>query len=205
MISFHVFNNISDVNIYILLILIPCLTWVLFFYKRNKEKYNPLYGERTDKLKDNKSTYSIIFRKWCYTKFFENTETKNVGRQNSLGKNALLYYLKRAVYFLNNEKFLNIKHKLYCIFTCNNIVDIRNFRHINHKQVIEFKKDVNSCLLEAYNSFDYRNKKKLLYIYFMIYSKVSFFFKNESMYFFDFITHVLLVSWVYTPKSLQSF
>ncbi|ETW27106.1 hypothetical protein PFFCH_05471 [Plasmodium falciparum FCH/4] len=45
---------------------------------------------------------------------------------------------------------------------------------------------MNICLSEAYNSFDYKNKKELLYIYFKLYSKIYFFFQSE-------------MSWVYTP------
>ncbi|ETW55277.1 hypothetical protein PFUGPA_03097 [Plasmodium falciparum Palo Alto/Uganda] len=98
-----------------------------------------------------------------------------------------------------NEYFEMVKiiMKINCLR--NNITDIRNLKYLTYKKVIQFKKDMNICLSEAYNSFDYKNKKELLYIYFKLYSKIYFFFQSESIYFFHFITRVLLVSWVYTP------
>ncbi|EUD64660.1 hypothetical protein C922_04916 [Plasmodium inui San Antonio 1] len=116
-------------------------------------------------------------------------------------KNASFYYLRRAIFFLHNYKFVHIKKKLNCLFIRNNITDIRNLKHLTYKKVIQFKKDMNVCLVEAYNSFNYKNKKELLYIYFKLYSKIFFFFQSENIYFFHFLTHVLLVSWVYTPLS----
>ncbi|KJP86797.1 hypothetical protein AK88_03611 [Plasmodium fragile] len=116
-------------------------------------------------------------------------------------RNASFYYLKRAIFFLHNYKFVHIKKKLQCLFIRNNITDIRNLKYLTYKKVIQFKKEMNICLLEAYNSFSYKNKKELLYIYFKLYSKIFFFFQSENIYFFHFLTHVLLVSWVYTPLS----
>ncbi|SBS82349.1 conserved Plasmodium protein, unknown function [Plasmodium ovale curtisi] len=77
-------------------------------------------------------------------------------------KNASFYYLKRAIFFLHNYKFLHIKKKLNCLFIRNNITDIRNLKYLTYQKVIQFKKDMNVCLVEAYNSFNYKNKKELL-------------------------------------------
>ncbi|CAD2090501.1 conserved Plasmodium protein, unknown function [Plasmodium vinckei brucechwatti] len=116
--------------------------------------------------------------------------------------NYILYYLKRSTFFLQDYKYLHLKKILNYFFVRNNIIDIRTIKSMTHLNVIQFKKDVNVCLQEAYNSFNYKNKKELLYIYFKIYSNICFFFQCENIFFFHFLTNVLLVSWVYAPCCL---
>ncbi|SCM20478.1 conserved Plasmodium protein, unknown function [Plasmodium chabaudi adami] len=117
-------------------------------------------------------------------------------------KNHIFYYLKRSIHFLQDYKYLDLKRILNYFFVRNDIIDIRTIKSMTHSNVIQFKKDVNICLLEAYNSFNYKNKKELLYVYFKIYSNICFFFQSENIYFFHFLTNVLLVSWVYAPCCL---
>ncbi|SBT71094.1 conserved Plasmodium protein, unknown function [Plasmodium malariae] len=188
--------------VYSFFIIILCITWIKFFFKFLKNKYSKfLNNEKIIKQcnqilnKNNLLQENLLYKLIKFSIISKNNyEDKLVHR-----KNASFYYLKRAIFFLHNYKFLHIKKKLNCLFIRNNITDIRNLKYMTYQKVIQFKKDMNVCLVEAYNSFSYKNKKELLYIYFKLYSKIFFFFQSENIYFFHFLTHVLLVSWVYTP------
>ncbi|ANQ07307.1 Uncharacterized protein PCOAH_00015880 [Plasmodium coatneyi] len=198
----HQFTKHVRSCIYVIFLLVLCAIGIKLL-KYLKKKY-PLFLKNDQIVKH---CSEIITR----NKFFQqnllyriikygiisrsNYEDNIIHRRN----NASFYYLKRAIFFLHNYKFLHIKKKLQCLFIRNNITDIRNLKYLTYKKVIQFKKDMNVCLVEAYNSFSYKNKKELLYIYFKLYSKIFFFFQSENIYFFHFLTHVLLVSWVYTP------
>ncbi|CRG99529.1 conserved Plasmodium protein, unknown function [Plasmodium relictum] len=195
---FYSFCKDTFTFIYMFLILIICVIWARFFLKKLKY-FNFINKEKIKKnykliLNNNNIIHKNLFKFIRYNINQKNYEDKLIQR-----KNASFYYLKRAIFFLHNYKFLHIKKKLNCLFIRNNITDIRNLKYLTYKKVIQFKKEMNVCLAEAYNTFSYKNKKELLYIYFKLYSKIFFFFQSESIYFFHFLTHVLLVSWVYTP------
>ncbi|CAA9987593.1 conserved Plasmodium protein, unknown function [Plasmodium knowlesi strain H] len=197
----HQFNKHIRSCIYVIFLLVLCAIGIQLL-KYLKKKY-PLFLKNDQIVKQ---CTKIITR----NKFFQQNLLYRIIKYSIIGrsnyedriihrKNASFYYLKRAIFFLHNYKFLHIKKKLQCLFIRNNITDIRNLKYLTYKKVIQFKKDINICLVEAYNSFSYKNKKELLYIYFKLYSKIFFFFQSENIYFFHFLTHVLLVSWVYTP------
>ncbi|CAX64258.1 conserved Plasmodium protein, unknown function [Plasmodium reichenowi] len=196
----YLINTDTYTLFYTFFILIICVTWIQYVLKKLQNKYSTFLNNEKiinhckQILDKNNSLQENIYKLIKYNTGKDNYEDKLLSR-----KYASFYYLKRAIFFLHNYKFLHIKRKLNCLFIRNNITDIRNLKYLTYKKVIQFKKDMNICLSEAYNSFDYKNKKELLYIYFKLYSKIYFFFQSESIYFFHFITRVLLVSWVYTP------
>ncbi|CAG9480743.1 conserved Plasmodium protein, unknown function [Plasmodium vivax] len=200
----HQFSKDIRSCIFVIFLLVLCAIGIKLLLKYLKKKFPPFLSN--DKIvkqcskiitRNNFLQHNLLYRIIKYGIISKsNYEDKIIHR-----KNASFYYLKRAIFFLHNYKFLHIKKKLNCLFIRNNITDIRNLKHLTYKKVIQFKKDMNVCLVEAYNSFSYKNKKELLYIYFKLYSKIFFFFQSENIYFFHFLTHVLLVSWVYTPLS----
>ncbi|CRG96865.1 conserved Plasmodium protein, unknown function [Plasmodium gallinaceum] len=201
---FYLFCKDNYTFIYMFFILILCIAWIRFFLKKLKNKYSKFLNKENIKknykliLNKNNIIHKNLFKFISYNINKKNYEDRLIHR-----KNASFYYLKRAIFFLHNYKYLHIKKKLNFLFIRNNITDIRNLKYLTYKKVIQFKKEMNICLTEAYNTFSYKNKKELLYIYFKLYSKIFFFFQSENIYFFHFLTHVLLVSWVYTPLNLS--
>ncbi|GAW80380.1 hypothetical protein, conserved [Plasmodium gonderi] len=194
-------KNIHSI-VYASFIIILCAIWTKYLCKFLKNKYSEFLNNskivKLDSIAITKNDFlkqNLLYRIIKYNIIGKN----NYEDKLTYRKNASFYYLKRAIFFLHNYKFLHIKKKLNCLFIRNNITDIRNLKYLTYKTVIQFKKEMNICLVEAYNSFSYKNKKELLYIYFKLYSKIFFFFQSENIYFFHFLTHVLLVSWVYTP------
>ncbi|VWU50401.1 conserved protein, unknown function [Hepatocystis sp. ex Piliocolobus tephrosceles] len=184
-----------------LLFFIFCLIWIKFVLKLIQNKYSKFFQK--NKIiqkyinfhnKNNALQKNVLYKLVSYK-----LDDKNIYKQTPCRNHVSFYYLKRTIFFLHNSKFMPIKQRLNEFFIQNDITDIRNFTHLTYEKVIQFKKDMSICLIEAYNSFDYKNRKELLYIYFKLYSKLYFLFKNENTYFFHFLTNIILVSWVYTP------
>lgn len=191
---FHIFLGNFPINCYLLFLVFPCVLWILMFITLNRYQYSNLIRKKIKKkCKLPKQLYAAIH----YIRYDSDQQQKKLIHR----KSALFYYLKRTIYFLHNYKYQPLKCKLRHFFIRNSVPDIRNIKYLTYKKVIDFKKDMNVCLMEAYNSFNYKNKRELLYIYFTLYSKIFYFFKNENIYFLHFLTHVILVAWVYTPSN----
>ncbi|CXI36448.1 conserved Plasmodium protein, unknown function [Plasmodium berghei] len=194
----------KDICLYILYYVVICFIVIeaIYFLIFLKTRYKQFKIYKI--IQNYRNTYNISSQQNVLYKFIEYIPKDKPDCEDKLIQptNYIFYYLKKSIFFLQNYKYLHLKRILNCIFVRNNIIDIRTIKYLTQSKVIQFKKDVSSCLLEAYNSFNYKNKKELIYIYFKLYSNICFFFQSKNFFFFHFLTNVLIVSWVYAPCSL---